>query len=410
MGRSSATGAAPVTSSERIGEMDVLRGFALLGVLIANIVWWTAWKFSTPVEQVDVHFADPVYSQFLMGVQWLVSDKANTLFAVLFGMGFWVQMQRLEARGADFKRLYMRRLTILLAIGVAHLFLFWPWDILHMYAMMGFALFALRGLSMRAMLFGGAAMALLARPIVDWLKDLSGLSDRGFQMVFTTDATAARHAAFIGDDYGAWVREVFNLHWYEYLSSGLIVGWLLYVLGRFLIGAWVARQGWLQRAGDLLPHIRKLCLICLPLGLALEGIYAAMQFDLLPQIFFVSSAIHAVGVPLLDVGYATGLILLFHSNSWGWLPRLFAPVGRMALTNYIMQSVLYFWLLYGIAGGLSMAGRIPPPTALAIGLGFFALQTAFSHYWLKAYRYGPLEWVWRTLTYGERPGFRLQSA
>ena len=126
MDRESATGAAPVTSSERIGEMDVLRGFALLGVLIANIVWWASWKFSSPVDVIDVYFNDTTQSSTLMLVQWLVSDKANTLFAFLFGMGFWVQMERMEARGADFKRIYMRRLTILLAMGVAHLFLFWP--------------------------------------------------------------------------------------------------------------------------------------------------------------------------------------------------------------------------------------------------------------------------------------------
>lgn len=405
--REDATGAAPVTSSERIGEMDVLRGFALLGVLIANIVWWTAWKFSTPVDQVEIHFSDETYRAVLLAVNWLVSDKANTLFAFLFGMGFWVQMQRLEGRGADFKRLYMRRLTVLLALGIAHLFLFWPWDILHMYALMGFALFALRGLSMRAMLLGGIALALIARPLADYLREITGIEAASQEMVFSAGAVAERHDAMVGSDYGAWVEQIFHLHWYEYLSSGMIVGWLLYVLGRFLIGAWVARKGWLQRAGDLLPAIRRICMICLPLGLALEGLYTLMDFNVLPEIMFVTAAMHAVGVPILDIGYATGLILLFHSKNWAWLPRMFAPVGRMALTNYITQSVLYFWLLYGIAGGFAMAGRIPPTTAISIAFGFFAMQIVFSHFWLKAYRYGPLEYLWRSLTYGQRPGFRL---
>ncbi|MCJ7421295.1 DUF418 domain-containing protein [Sphingomicrobium astaxanthinifaciens] len=409
MERDSASGAAPVTSAERIGELDILRGFALLGVLIANIVWWNALRYTLLPDQMDAHFADPVQRNTLLLVNWLVSDKANTLFAFLFGMGFWVQMQRLEARGVDFAALYRRRIGILLALGVAHLFLLWPWDILHMYALMGFALFALRGLSMRAMLVGGAVLALGARPFFFWLRELLGLEDKAEAAVLSPDAIAERQAAFLGSDYGAWITEVARLHWHDYLGSGIVAGWLLYVLGRFLLGAWVARKGWLQRAGELLPAMRRLCLACLPLGLLLEALYTAMEFGIVHKVFFVAGALHAVGVPLLAIGYATGLILLFHRARWGWLPRLFAPVGRMALTNYIAQSVMMFFLLYGI-GGLAMTGRLAPTQTLAIAFGFFALQVLFSHWWLGRYRFGPLEYGWRTLTYGERSGFRRQPA
>ncbi|WP_343344492.1 DUF418 domain-containing protein [Sphingomicrobium sp. XHP0239] len=362
--------------------------------------------FTITEEQMAGYFSDPVQGSVLFGIEWLVSDKANTLFALLFGIGFWVQMQRLEARGADFEATYLRRLTVLLGLGVAHLFLFWPWDILHMYAAMGFLLFAMRRISAKSMLLIGVPLALLARPVAVWLIEAFELDAAGKATVLSQAGILERQAVFDGGTYTQWVEQVFQLHWLEYFSTGLVLGWLGYVLGRFLVGAWIARQGWLQRTGELLPQIRKICIIALPVGLALELIYTMMDFEIVPKIFGLTPAIHAIGVPILDLGYATGLILLFNKASTSWLPKLFAPVGRMALTNYIIQSVLYFWLLYGIAGGFSMVGDLMPSQTLSIALIFFALQIVFSILWLRAFRYGPLEWLWRAATYGEFPRIR----
>lgn len=125
---------------------------------------------------------------------------------------------------------------------------------------------------------------------------------------------------------------------------------------------------------------------------------------------WVPQAMHVVGVPILDLGYATGLILLFHSSRFGILARMFGPVGRMALTNYLVQGMFIGLVLYGFHGGLALAGQIEPKVVLPICLGFFALQIVFSQLWLARYRYGPMEWLWRSLTYGERPTLRAQPA
>ncbi|MEL1250640.1 DUF418 domain-containing protein [Aurantiacibacter gilvus] len=405
------SGAAPVTSSERVGELDVLRGFALLGVLIANFVWWSFGENTALPAQTEAFAQDPGNLAAIFFTDVFVSDKANTLFAFLFGVGFWVQMQRLEERGAEFGAIYTRRLFVLLVFGLINLFLIWPWDILNLYAITGFLLFALRGMSARAMLWTGLTLALLGMPLVRWATDQLGWAEPANEMAFGEVAIATRQDAYVNGSYFEWVEATANLVWFDWIANGLIVAWILYALGRFLVGAYVARQGWLQRAGELLPQIRKIFLVAFPLGVAIEVVRVLMgEAELIDAPAWLSKWLHVVGVPILDLGYAAGLILLFHSSRFGVLARVFGPVGRMALTNYLVQGVFIGLVLYGFHGGLALAGMIEPKVVLGLCFGFYALQTVFSHWWLGRYRFGPMEWLWRTLTYGERPTMRAQSA
>lgn len=404
-----ASGAAPITSGERVGELDVLRGFALLGVLIANFVWWSFGENTALPDQSEGFMQDPLNMAVIGFTDVFVSDKANTLFAFLFGMGFWVQMQRLEARGVAFSAIYLRRLFVLLAFGLINLFLIWPWDILNLYAVTGFVLFALRGLSARAMLGWGIGLALFGKPLLQHAADWLGIADPAQEMAFGEPAIAARQDAYINGSYFDWVESTASLVYFDWIANGLILAWVLYALGRFLLGAYVARRGWIQRAGDLLPQIRKVFRIAFPLGLALEILRVAFgEADLLAGPDWLPEALHVIGVPILDVGYAAGMILLFNSARFRKVALAFAPVGRMALTNYLVQGVFIGLILYGFHGGLALAGQIEPKVVLPLCLGFFALQIVFSQWWLARYRFGPMEWLWRTLTYGERPSMRVQ--
>lgn len=406
-----ASGAAPVTSSERLGELDVLRGFALLGVLIANFVWWSFGENTALPDQTEGFLGDPLNVAAITFTDIFVSDKANTLFAFLFGVGFWVQMQRLQSRGTAFARIYLRRLFVLLALGLINLFLIWPWDILNLYALTGFLLFALRGLSARAMLALGLALALLGKPVVQHVSDWLGMTEPAEKLAFGEAAIAARQDAYVNGSYFDWVHSTASLVYFDWIANGLILAWILYALGRFLIGAYVARQGWIQRAGDLLPHLRKICWIALPLGLAIETLRVVTgDAELIAAPSWLPNTLHVIGVPILDLGYATGMILLVHSSRFACIAGAFAPVGRMALTNYLVQGLFIGLILYGFHGGLALAGQIEPKVVLALCFGFFGLQMFFSSWWLKHYRFGPMEWLWRTLTYGERPAFRLQPA
>lgn len=397
----------PVTSAKRLGELDMLRGFALLGVLIANFVWFSFGNNSATEAQTAGFLADSANVAAISFTEIFVADKANTLFAFLFGVGFWVQMERLEASGAAFRKIYLRRLFVLLVFGLINLYLIWPWDILNVYAITGLALFALRRLPARVMLGVGLLIALLGRPVGKGLSDLSGLAGPAHEAAFSTEAILARQDAWVNGTYADWIQASAHLVFYDWVANGLVVAWILYALGRFLVGAWVARQGWLQRASDLLPVMRKLFYISMPLGLVLEICsFLTGQSQIVAAPGWLHQAIHMIGVPVLDIGYATGLILLFHSARWNGLARLFAPVGRMALTNYVVQGVFIGLVLYGFHGGLGLAGQIEPKVVLPLCLVFYALQMVVSHWWLRRYRFGPLEWLWRALTYGEPPAMR----
>lgn len=401
---------APITSSERIGELDALRGLALLGVFIANYVWFFYLGFSAPDASRDVWNANPTEVATVKGVMWLVSDKANTLFGTLFGIGFWVQMTRMQARIPDANRIYLRRLAVLLAMGAINLFLLWPWDILFVYALAGFLLFALRGLASKVMLVLGGILFLAARPTVEGLSDVMGIAPAHKDLVFSDAAVEARHDVIINGNYADWIGEYAYLNGHGFFLSGLILGWILYSLGRFLIGAWIARQGWLERIAELRTTIGRIAIVAIPLGLALEYVHLQANFGGpidIPDA--LDEAVHMVGLMLTALGYATGFLWLFHSRSLGWFPRLFAPVGRMALTNYITHGIVALFVLTGVGPGLALAGRMPPTQSLALAFGTFAVLTVFSHLWLSAYRYGPLEYLWRTLTYGHAPAFRRKA-
>ncbi len=400
--------AAPITSAARIGELDVLRGFALLGVLVVNITSWLSYPFFATEAQAEaliVTTAD-MNADFL--VRWLGADKANTLFAFLFGVGFWVQMERLEGRNANFQRIYLRRLFVLLAFGLVHLFFFWPFDILHLYALAGFMLLAMRRVSDRVLLLAGLVLAFAARPLGSFVLDETGVRAAVGKAMFNDTMILERYneVSLLGLS-----GRLFEVSFFVWIGGGMIVGWLFYALGRFLLGAYVARKKWIQRSGELLAGWRLCALICLPIGLTGQFLAAAIDLETwawTEQWQWAENWIHYPTVPMIAAGYVSALILIFHSRAKP-LALVFAPVGRMALTNYVMQTFIIGFLGYKAAGGPGLAGNAGPALLVAIAFAVFAAQTLFSHLWLSRFAYGPLEWVWRALTYGEAPQMRRRE-
>ena len=387
------SGIAPLQKAERIGELDVLRGFALLGVFVVHFVSAAFFLLPLDEELASRWQADPIQRSALLFSDVFFLDKANTLFAVLFGIGFWVMMERLQARGGNFERIYTRRLVGLLLIGAVNLFLIFPGDVLHEYALIGFVLFALRGLQVRTLLIIGLPLALVASPIIGaWLPGL-GDAEPPFHEV--------QQDAFANGGYWNWVVLTSVAHVNQDLIKGGALAWALYILGRFLIGAWVIRQGWLQRAGDLLPNMRRQLIWVLPLGLGLEFLTMLLYEEFVIGPAWLTDLAHVLGVPLTALGYAMILILLFHSDRYRWTVLSFAPVGRIALTAYVLHCFVFTLLFFPF--GFDLLGKVPPATSLAIAVSLYAAITLFSRVWLGRYRYGPLEYLWRWATYGSRP-------
>jgi uncharacterized protein len=406
--------AAPVAARERVATMDVLRGVALFGVFLVNFMTFAGvGTLATEGQLMSLPHA-PLDFTLHRVLVWLTVDKANTMFAFLFGLGFYLQMQRLEARGVNFEQLYRRRLTVLLVIGIIHNFFIWTWDILHLYALAGFVLLALRRLSNRGLIVGGIVLALSGRLFETVLGALaSSSSSTDFADPYTETAVLLRHKLAVDGDYFGIVANFFNWTMVDYVLSGAIIGWLLYALGRFLIGAWVGRHRWIEDAASYLPGWRRMLRWTLPAGLALDGVACLLGFSsLLPQFEqreFLEELTHLIAVPVLAAGYVSAVVVGFHSAAGHkWLAP-FAWTGRMALTNYLTQSLVYGFVLFGVGPGLGLAGNIGTTAVFGTVVGFFALQMVFSRWWLGQFAYGPAEWVWRALTYGNWPKMRLTS-
>ncbi|MEO1045562.1 MAG: DUF418 domain-containing protein [Pseudomonadota bacterium] len=390
----------PTSSAERIVELDIVRGFALFGVLIANLVLFSISANIATGAQQQSFFAAPDNQLTLFLVIWLVDDKASTLFAILFGMGFWLQWARLQRRGSNAGLVYSKRLLILLAIGALNLFLVWPWDILQQYALVGFLLLILRRLPSRWMLVSGIALSIAGKPLAEWWLEQAGVTAVSDRTVFSSAAILQRQAAYVEGTYSEWLQATSQLVLNDYLASGAILAWVLYVLGRFLLGAYIMREDWLDRAMCSPRATGRFAFAMIICGLALEAAQTSMLLGFVTAPEALHIAAHALGAPILAFGYAAAVIKGLQSGPSGWILRLFQPVGQMALTNYLVQGIFIGVLLYGFHGGFALAGTLQPVLAAQLSIGFFAMQIIASHLWFWRFTRGPVEALWRKGTYG----------
>ncbi len=371
---------APVSPSERIDAIDVLRGIALFGVLAINVV--TEFRVSI-FEQLlpSKPAASPIDRAVETILMLAVDMKAFALFSLLFGAGLAIQFERL-AGSPRRTRLLVRRLTVLLALGLLHLCLIWNGDILTEYALAGFVvlpfLFGPRWLlAVGALAFLGLYLA---------MQLVGGLLPGAGQM--------ARDVAEANRIYGA--GGFLDVLAFRLREIPLILPLHIYVfprtIGLFLLGALTWRTGLLKN-----PNTRLLFSIAgggIGLGAALilanaSGSFAGSRTNILAT---------PLGTILLALGYGAAIISVANlkaGKTWlGWA----APLGRMAFTNYVAQSIIFGWIFYGY--GLGLFGRLGAANALAIGIAVYVGQVVLSAWWLRRYRYGPVEWLWRTLMYG----------
>lgn len=401
--------AGPVGERERIAELDVLRGVALFGVLLMNFVAFTGAHVLATEAQLAALPTAAIDEPLYFGVRWLVGDKANTMFATLFGLGFYLQMKRGEGR-PGFEARYRRRLFWLLVFGWLNAIFLWMWDILNLYALAGFALLAMRRWKTRSLIIFGTVAALYSDKLQEWWTGAIGLKLIP-DSLYSNAAVLERQAVVLGGDYPAIVATFWQWTAVEWLAGGMMAAWLVYALGRFALGAAIGRSGILDDIPGYLPLLRRITLFALPLGLLLGFL---LQLAVLEVVTFgdsewpkaLAESLRSPAALVLAAGYSAGIVVALHTASGKRLLAPLAPVGRMALTNYLAQGFIYAFVLFGVGPGLGLAGGIGTSVVILICIAFFAAQVAFSHWWLARYRFGPMEWLWRSLTYGERPAMR----
>lgn len=408
---------APVLPTERIAVLDVLRGFALLGIALMNIEF-----FTRPLQGMMLGL-DPALSGIDYVVGWsiaaFVQGKFWTLFSLLFGMGFAVMLERADGLRADpdFARIYARRLLVLLLIGFAHATLIWAGDILVPYAIGGFLLLLLfRNTPVSQLWKWGLALyfvpVLLLWLIVGALAaanlDPSAATDVANELAESSrdmrEWYAAAEIAYRDGGYFDVVRQRFQDALMQYGWMPMIVP---SVVGMFLLGAWFIRAGVMRAPQAHAALFHRLLWLGGVFGTVLVVI--AMQnmegTDMaVPTVALaVGTTWMSLGSLLLCLAYTSALVLL----TVGPLPVLrdwLGPIGRMALTNYLLQSMAFSTLFYGY--GFGLWGQVPRAQQVLLVLAFFVVQMLLSRWWMARFRYGPVEWVWRALTYGMAPTMR----
>ena len=402
--------AVPVSAQDRIGEVDIIRGFALFGVLWMNLVFHA--EVMIPAKIIDALPTAAIDPWIGLFGSWVAEGKAQCLFSLLFGFGFAILSDRAEARGANARGLYLRRILILLVVGFAHLFLIWMGDILHAYALMGLVLMLTRRWPGKLLLGLGLILALgsMATAIL-WLVTTTPPGEAPAMFALQEAGLERRWLLFQTHDYPAFVRELVTAVGPEFYFTVFGPAFLGTILGRFMIGSWVYRQGWMQDTARHAALFRKAAPWLLLVGLALAAVGPAiglMELRLPRWARPLMALTNEAGQLTLALGYAAGIVVLCQTALWRKLLSGLGSVGQMALTNYLTQSLVYFFVLYGFGlGWMKYAG---PTFCLALALGVFALQIVFSRWWLARYRFGPAEWLWRSATYGRRQPMRRVHA
>ena len=403
-------------AAQRIPTLDVVRGMALLGILIMNMPGFSTSFF---VEADGSHlWTSPIDQAAEQVRDMLFSGKFNSMFSLLFGIGFTLQFARMQqADPLHAGTIYLRRLVVLGVMGLLHAALFWTGDVLHIYAGLGLLmLFGLRRVSDRGLL---VLMALcLLYPALSGTLRL---------MITTPEVTAmlvAKAQAFEASNNAAYGRGSFvdaalehtrefayfyGTPWSLWSSLGF---WVQMAL-TMLLGLLAGRRRWVQRIPELMPQIRRLHVWALVLGIACGALFTVIfEVQRAPgptPLKLLGSVAYWVSRLCLMVFYVLTVVRLMQHPAWAERLRPIAAAGRMPLTNYLMQTAICTTLFYG--WGFHLWGKVGPAAGLALAIAiFFAIQVPWSLWWLRHHDQGPIERLWSRLTYGREREPGLSSA
>ena len=391
------TSSRPTTAKERYVVIDALRGLALLGIALANFPEFALWTFLSADEQSAMSTAG--VDRIVRFLQYMLVDgKFYTIFSLLFGVGFALILSRHPVS------LFVRRMAIPTVIGVCHLMFIWSGDILLLYAIGGLLLPLCLRLNDKQLLMLAACLILI--PVgLDALTEYAGFDFAGpFYNLWWTEAS---RQGITEENFATWLRDADS---YPQMFAFLLQGaceriWefvsghrLPKVVGLFIIGYLIGKHQLYAKLDEYHSLLRRLCRYALSWGLPASALYAWSATEGHPWGLTIHSLLYTVSVIPLAFGYIALFCLLFMrcltNRVFSWL----AAPGRMALSNYLSQSLIGVLLFYGLGFGLgcSMGLIYIELTALVV----FVVQIVVSGWWLQWFNFGPLEWIWRMLTYG----------
>jgi len=365
----------PLAPANRLVKLDILRGLALFGVMAINLVFEfrvSIFEQFLPLNEI----ASPLDRAVEAFLDRAITLKAFALFSLLFGAGLAIQFERLPVKRRVV--LLLRRLVVLLAIGLLHMTLIWNGDILTEYALAG--LLALPFLFGPTWLLATSGLLFLGLYLTPYLSQLVPLPDT---------SSMARHVSDARSVYATGsFSEVLSFRLGELWAIAPLHVWIFpRTIALFLLGAFIWRTGVVQRASD-----NRWILFGVVLAAVMVTIGAGRELATVTLAFAYGASI--IGLASTQPG----------SKLLGWA----APLGRMAFTNYLVQSLIFSWVFYGY--GFGLFGQVGASAALAFGVVVYVVQVFFSRWWLLWYSFGPVEWLWRTLMYGRAQPMKLPKA
>lgn len=379
----------PVAPSSRIEGIDILRGITLFGVLAINAVFeFRVSIFEQFLPADPVSGIDGVLKEILAAV---IELKALAIFSLLFGVGLAIQFDRL----ADHPRrlaLLVRRLVILLVLGAGHLMLLWNGDILLEYAVAGFIVLPLL-FGPKWLVLSAAAAALLVYLAMPLLPPVVPFPSNIWIRDHLADAATVYGQGSFLDVLAFRIKEIPAI-----LPLHVLI--LPRTIALFLFGVVVWRCGIFRRAAQQRGFLFALATGGILLGGVLIMADHGRAGSGLLSLGRASEVVERLGGIILAAGYAATIVGLVSIPAGKQLLAWAAPVGRTAFTNYLAQSVVLGVIFYGY--GFGLFGRLGVTAALAIAVVVYAAQVAISAWWLRRYRFGPVEWLWRSLMYGNR--------
>ena len=426
----------PVSSDERLRTLDVLRGAALLGIVLMNIVFsgLPLAAYANP----NLWGGHDALNMGVLAVQWVLFDgKMRALFSMMFGAGIVLFMQRAlerenSVRAAD---LLSRRLLWLILFGALHGWLIWAGDILYAYGLFGLLIVPMRNVSPRKLLItAGVALLLLSlafvrggfstrsdrdaalaaravetrgQPLTKEQQDAKKQWDEEYNRALPSKQQLQEHV----DNYRKGYRGVMTervpimraINFTPVYFPPAIDIWALMLIGMALF-----KLGVLQGERSTRFYTR-LAIAGYAIGIPVNvlstyGMFTS-NFDMVASIFW--NAPYQIGRVAVALGHASVLILLVKGARLRWLTDRLAAVGQMAFSNYISHSITYALVFY--TPGLALFGQLQRYQLYYIVAGIWVLNLTWSPIWLRHFRFGPLEWCWRSLTYWQRQPMRRRA-
>lgn len=382
----------PTVLQERIQSLDILRGFSLLGIILVNII-----GFYTPQPYIDLgswftEASDVIWHQRL---DIYVQSSFYPLFSMLFGYGLAMQFMKAEHTGVNFYVIGSRRLVTLLIFGLLHAFLLWWGDILITYAFCGVVLLFLLRLKPVFLAIAAVSLNLLYHVFVLFVVGyiFLGSEEMGaisLDIVAVNDAITAYATGSWGDAFLQRVQDVMYQN-----NPFMLMMSLLTILPYMLIGAAASKWHLVERAKEFKVWWIATGVVFLVIGLFIKS--APFTWN---RTYLLDYLKVYIGGPMLSIGYIGIIVSLCFVPQLVKLLRPFARVGRMSITNYLMQSLILSLLFYNF--GLGWYGKLDVLTGIVVAIVVFVVQIIFSEIWLSRFKQGPIEAFWRKCTYGKK--------